>query len=229
MPGVLNVRSTASSPGRPSFASDAAGASLGGARGRSVREVGHRHRREAQLEDDTPFEAREIALPEGERAEAARELLSERLQSVRALADGGDRPDGDRKGDTRPESRQYLFEEACELYLNEMNWEELTDEEKVGDGELTEMVFPGLLAFVDALVPGSGGVGADPSRDHPDVVRDFLLWLAARLQDLRSFRGEEGHERERARREAAITDDLLDLVAGRLYGLSPEQVERVRT
>lgn len=181
------------------------------------------------MEEESPFDGREIALPEGERAEEARELLEERLEPVRALADGRSAPIGDREGNTRPESRSYLFEEACELYLNEMNWEELTEEEKVGDGELTEMVFPGLLAFVDALVPGPAGVGGDPSRDHPDVVRDFLLWLAARLRDLRSYRGDSDHARERARHEAAITDDLLDLVAGRLYGLSPEELERVRS
>lgn len=180
------------------------------------------------MTEESPFDGREIALPEGERAEAARELLAERLRPVRALADADPVGGGDRVGRTRPESREYLFEEACELYLNEMNWEGLTEEEKVGDGELTEMVFPGLLAFIDALVPGPGGVGDDPSRDHPDVVRDFLLWLAARLRDLRRFEG-EGHERERARREAAIIDDLLDLVAARLFGLSPEQLERVRT
>ena len=58
---------------------------------------------------------------------------------------------------------------------------ELTDEEKVDDGELTEMVFPGLLAFVDALLlAGAGDDGEDVSA-HPDVVRDFLVWLAARL------------------------------------------------
>ena len=180
------------------------------------------------MTEESPFDGSEIALPRGERAEAARELLERRLRSVRSLADDGPVPSGDRAGDTAPESRQYLFEEACELYLNELNWEGLTEEERVGDEELTEMVFPGLLAFVDALVPGPGGVGEDPSRDHPDVVRDFLLWLAARLQELRALADTDEHERERARREAAITDDLLDLVAGRLYGLSPEQVERVR-
>lgn len=180
------------------------------------------------MEDDSPFDGREIALPEGRRAEEARELLEERLRPIRALADGGSSPAGDREGATPPESRSYLFEEACELYLNELNWEELTEEERVSDGELTEMVFPGLLAFVDALVPGPGGVGEDASRDHPDVVRDFLLWLAARLRDLRGYEGDDAHERERARREAAITDDLLDLVAGRLYGLDPRELERVR-
>lgn len=177
--------------------------------------------------DENPFDGSEISLPSGERAKAARELLDERLCSVRALADGGP-AGGDREGDTRPESRRYLFEEACELYLNELNWEELTEEERVGDEELTEMVFPGLLAFVDALLPGPDGVEGDASTDHPDVVRDFLLWLAARLRDLRAFEPDGEHERERARREAAITDDLLDLVAGRLFGLGPEEIERVR-
>lgn len=180
------------------------------------------------MSEKSTFDGSEIAPPEGERAEAARDLLERRLRPVRALADGDSAPSGDRAGETEPASRRYLFEEACELYLNELNWEELTEEEKVEDGELTEMVFPGLLAFVDALVPGPGGVGEEPSRDHPDVVRDFLLWLAARLRDLRDPRAADEHERERARREAAITDDLLDLVAGRLYGLSPEQVERIR-
>ena len=181
-----------------------------------------------QQDRHSPFDGSEIALPEGERAERARELLERRLRPGRALADGRPGANGDRPASTAEKSRRYLFEEACELYLNELNWEELTEEEKVDGGELTEMVFPGLLAFVDALVPGPGGVGEEPARDHPDVVRDFLLWLAARLQDLRDHEPEGGHERERARREAAITDDLLDLVAGRLYGLSPEELERVR-
>src|SRR5690606_27021205 len=51
-----------------------------------------------------------------------------------------------------PERVEYLVREAEELYWNELAWEELTDEERVAGGHLTELVFPGLLVFIDALL-----------------------------------------------------------------------------
>ena len=172
------------------------------------------------------FDGRDIALPEGDQAEAARRLVEARLDAARRLA-GDDPPAaGPDASPTRPESRTYLFEEACELYLNELNWEELTDEEKVDDGELTEMVFPGLLAFIDALLQTGDAAGREGSA-HPDVVRDFLVWLAARLQELRAA-ADDPAGGLRARREAGMADDLLSLVAGRLCGLDREEVGRLR-
>jgi hypothetical protein len=175
----------------------------------------------------TSFDGRDIVLPEGDREAAARRVVDARLAAARELAGGdhaGPAPDA---SPTRPESRAYLFEEACELYLNELNWEELTDEEKVDDGELTEMVFPGLLAFVDALLLGGDPGGDSDASAHPDVVRDFLVWLAARLNDLRAAADDSGGGL-RARREAGMAEELVDLVAGRLYGLDREEMGRLR-
>lgn len=173
----------------------------------------------------TSFDGRDIALPEGERETSARRLVENRLAAARELAGGEPGGPSAQASPTRPESREYLFEEACELYLNELNWEELTDEEKVDDGELTEMVFPGLLAFIDALLLSGPSEDGDVTA-HPDVVRDFLVWLAARLNDLRAAADDRGGGL-RARREAGMADELLDLVAGRLYGLDREEMGRL--
>lgn len=181
------------------------------------------------MSGEVPSQPQEIALPSGERELAARTLVEERLRSIRRALERDVDPVDLVLQPTPPDSRSYLFEEACELYLNELNWEELTEEEKVEDGELTEMVFPGLLAFVDALLPRAANGEPDRDREHRDVVHDFLLWLADRLVRLRHERSEEPHERARARREAGITDDLVDLIAGRLYGLAPEELERLRS
>jgi electron transfer flavoprotein beta subunit len=105
-----------------------------------------------------------------------------------------------------PEVRRHLFEESCELYWNELSWEEITDEELVGDGELTEMVFPGLLALIDALLPRAPNGEPDRDREHRDVAHDFLLWLAAKLVELRGTRSEDEEDRERVRRQTAVTD-----------------------
>lgn len=172
----------------------------------------------------TSFDGRDIALPRGEREAAARALVERRLAAVREAA-GAAAPPPPETSPTRPESRAYLFEEACELYLNELNWEELTEEEKVDDGELTEMVFPGLLAFVDALMLPADGDGDGGA--HSDVVRDFLLWLAARLHDLREAAHDHGGAL-RARREVGMADELLDLVAARLCGLDRQEMGRLR-
>lgn len=173
------------------------------------------------MADPSPPDASEIALPTGDRAEDARALIRERRAALgRAVRrELGPLAAGEA---TRPESRSYLFEEACELYLNELSWEEITDEERVDDGALTEMVFPGLLAFLNALLPGDGAEGP---QDHRDVVHDFLLWLAARRLTLREAEPVDGPERLRLRHEAAIADDLIDLVLALAYGLDEEERE----
>lgn len=170
----------------------------------------------------------DIALPTGDRRVAAQTLLEERLRAVSRMVDRDLGPEDLVVSPTEPDSRSYLFEEACELYLNEFSWEELTDEERVEGGALTEMVFPGLLTLLDALLPRGEGGEPDRDREHRDVVHDFLLWLAARLVALRSGSPDDRDERLRARREEAIADDLLDLVLCRLYGLDEEERAEIR-
>ena len=40
----------------------------------------------------------------------------------------------------------YLLETAEEFYWNDLEWEELTGEEKIDEEFLTELAFPGFLA-----------------------------------------------------------------------------------
>ena len=105
---------------------------------------------------------------------------------------------------------------------------QLTDEELTDGGELTEMVFPGLLTLVDALLPRAANGEPDRGREHRDVAHDFLLWLAARLVELRSRRDEDDEERVHTRREAQVTDELVDLVTYRLYSITDEEIARLK-
>ena len=55
--------------------------------------------------------------------------------------------------DPLPESdRSYLRETGEEFYWNDLEWEKLTGEEQVGEEFLTELAFPGFLAFVRGLL-----------------------------------------------------------------------------
>lgn len=179
--------------------------------------------------DEMGVDRMEASLPEGQLAVAARTLVEERLRGVRRAVDRDLAPVDIVLRSTEPSSRSYLFEEACELYWNELNWEELTEEERVSDGSLTEMVFPGLLAFLDALLPRAANGEPDRDRERRDVAHDFLLWLAARLVRLRNDRPDDRQERQRQRREATMTDELIDLVVHRLYGLTPEEIDAARS
>lgn len=159
---------------------------------------------------------------------AARTLVHERVRALGRLVDRELDPGDVVLRPTAPDSRKHLFEEACELYWNEMNWEQITDEELTEGGELTEMVFPGLLTLIDALLPRSPNGEPDRGREHRDVAHDFLLWLAARVVELRSRKDEDSQDRLQTRREAQITDELIDLVTYRLYSITDEEVARLK-
>lgn len=119
--------------------------------------------------------------------------------------------------------RQHLFEEARDLYVNEVEWERLTDEEALDDGPLAELAFPGLLAFVRGLVlqetmPDS----LAPADPRPDVVEDVLSFLGHRVEELSGAQDEEAPEWE-----LLMAKRLVDLVLYQLYGLGPEAIARV--
>jgi len=158
---------------------------------------------------------------------AARTLVEERIRALRKLV-GRDLGPGDVVLRPTPaEARTHLFEEACELYWNEMSWEQITDEELTDGGELTEMVFPALLTLMDALLPRAANGEPDRAREHRDVAHDFLCWLAARLVELRARREEIQEDRAQARRETTLTDELIDLVTFRLYQITDEEITRL--
>lgn len=178
----------------------------------------------AHVNDET-FPRTGIALlPEGGLALAARTLVTERIRGLRKALGRRLTPGDLVLRPASPDVRKHLFEEACELYWNELSWEEITDEELVGDGELTEMVFPGLLALIDAFLPRAPNGEPDRDREHRDVAHDFLTWLAARLVELRTAQPESEADRERIRRERTVTDELIDLVAFRLCSLSSDEI-----
>ncbi|NNM33401.1 MAG: hypothetical protein HKO53_10060 [Gemmatimonadetes bacterium] len=119
------------------------------------------------------------------------------------------------------EGREHLLDEARDLYWNELEWERITDEEKVDGGALPELAFAGLLAFVRGLlireVMEDSLAPADP---RPEVVEDLLLFLAERTLAL------EGEEGEEAAEDFRLTEELTDLVLYQLHGLSKEEVAR---
>lgn len=120
---------------------------------------------------------------------------------------------------------EHLVREAEELYWNELSWEEITDEERISGGHLTELVFPGFLAFVDGLMLESRPVGNfETPHPHPEVVDEVLLFLAEQHADA-SRRIDAGADSEKLVRARAMTSQLIDLVLYRLYGLSAEERE----
>jgi len=162
--------------------------------------------------------------PEGELGLAARILVQERIRGIRKAVGRRFAPGDIVLHPATADVRAHLFEEACELYWNELSWEEITEEELVGDDELTEMVFAGLLTLVDAFLPRAANGEPDRSLEHRDVAHDFLTWLAAQLIELRSHTPESDDDRERLHRRKKVTDDLIDLVAFRVCGLTTEEI-----
>jgi len=136
--------------------------------------------------------------------------------------------------DTDPltdEKRQYLLGEAEDLYWNELEWENITEEERLDGGALTELAFPGLLAFVRGLLLQETMPDAlAPARPRPEVVEDILRFLAERVVELRDEAPDEGGEDEaRAEVELAMTNRLIDLVTYELYELDDGEIERVES
>ncbi len=117
-----------------------------------------------------------------------------------------------------PERRQFLLEEAEELYWNELEWEKLTAEEMQGGRELVEFAFPGFLAFVDGLLLKEANPDSQvPARPRPEVVEDLLLFLSKRHLELLP----ESDEQSVLERE--MTTRLIDLVLYRLHGIAVDR------
>jgi len=125
--------------------------------------------------------------------------------------------------------RQYLQETAEEFYWNDLEWEKLTGEEQVDEEFLTEMAFPGFLAFVRGLLLEETAEDSTvPPRPNPSVVTDILGFLAHRVVSLEEEAGScEGEEQAQRGAELAMTSRLVDLVLYHYYKLSPEAVSAV--
>jgi hypothetical protein len=124
-----------------------------------------------------------------------------------------------------PDRLAFLRREAEDLYRNELEWEELTDEEAITGGHLTEMVFPAFLAFVDGLlverVPDDALAPAAP---HPDAVVEILNFLGERYAEA-SADLENGCDSQKVVWARLMARQLIDLVLCRLYRLSAADQE----
>jgi len=127
------------------------------------------------------------------------------------------------------EAREYLVEEAQNLYWNDLEWERITDEEELEQGAIVQLAFPGFLAFIRGLLlhevmPDSQA----PASPRPQVVQDILGFLARRVVEL-----EDGmatapkDEVEAVREELDLTSQLVDLVLYQFHGVGPKDVERI--
>jgi len=155
--------------------------------------------------------------------EARRERLERLLgRPLPAPAPASDEP-------LTAEGRRYLLGEAESLYWNDLEWEHITDEEAGEHGRITQMTFPGFLAFVRGLLlhevmPDSQA----PPSPRPQVVEEILRFLTGRVVEL-----EEGlatppeGEAEKLRSELDVTNHLVDLVLYLLHGVSREDQERI--
>jgi hypothetical protein len=127
----------------------------------------------------------------------------------------------------QPDRLSYLRREGEELYWNELVWEELTDEEAITGGHLTEMVFPAFLAFVDGLLVDR--VPADsraPAAPHPDAVEEILLFLGERYAEATSDL-ESGCDSQKVVWARLMARHLVDLVLCRLYRVDSAEQELV--
>lgn len=123
--------------------------------------------------------------------------------------------------------RAFLKEEGEDLYWNELEWEDLTDEEQLEGGHLTELAFPGFLAFVRGLLLTEVMPDAKaPASPRPEVVEDLLNFLAARVVELEDgLASPEPDGEERLRFEVEMTSRLVDLVLYRYHEFSLADVE----
>ena len=133
-----------------------------------------------------------------------------------------------------PQARAALrsgdYEQAIDLYRNELAWENITEEEEVEGEPLAELTFAGFLAFIQGLLlekvmPDS----LAPANPRPEIVEEVVDFLAERVVALQDELGEpEDGEAGHRERDLAVTDRLLDLVLLRLHGVDPTDAEGFR-
>ncbi len=137
-------------------------------------------------------------------------------------------------GELSESERDHLRNAATDLYLNELAWENITEEEQVDGEPLAELAFPGFLAFIQGLLleqvmPDS----LAPANPRPEIAEDLVKYLAERVVALQDGMGGDGSgggdgDAEQEARDLALTDRLLDVVLFRLHGVDPADVEGFR-
>jgi hypothetical protein len=160
----------------------------------------------------------------------ANTLLDARRERLERLLDRRlDSPSGAGNDPLTDEARAYLLGEAENLYWNDLEWEHITDEEALEEGPITQLTFPGFLAFVRGLLlhevmPDSMA----PASPRPEVVADVMAFLARRVVELEDGLAESPDgEKERMLSELDMTSQLIDLVLYQYHGVGPEEMERI--
>ena len=139
-------------------------------------------------------------------------------------------PEPARGAELSESEREHLRNSATDLYLNELAWENITDEEQVEGEPLAELTFPGFLAFIqglllDQVMPDS----LAPANPRPEIAEDVVQFLAERVVALQDEMGGGGErDDEHGARDLVLTDRLLDLVLFRLHGVDPADAEGFR-
>jgi hypothetical protein len=125
--------------------------------------------------------------------------------------------------------RVHLMDYARDLYQNELEWENITGEEQMGDRTLVSLAFPGFLAFVRGLLLSETMPDSlAPASPRPTVVEDILQFLGQQSVDLEErMLASDADEEDEARGAVALqmTDRLIDLVMFELYELTSEEIE----
>jgi len=126
--------------------------------------------------------------------------------------------------------RDHLRNAATDLYLNELAWENITEEEQDEGEPLAELAFPGFLAFIQGLLleqvmPDS----LAPANPRPEIAEDVVRFLTEQVVALQDEMGGGGEgDAEHEARDLGLTDRLLDLVLFRLHGVDPADAEGFR-
>ena len=143
-----------------------------------------------------------------------------------ALGDALPEPQPSQNEPISQRERDYLLDEARDLYLNEVEWERITEEEQLEDGPLAELTFPGFLAFVRGLLLRDAMPDSlAPANPRPEVVEDIAAFLAGRVIELRA--GDD--DGDGVEWELSMAERLIDLVLFALHGLSKEDVARIES
>jgi hypothetical protein len=160
-------------------------------------------------------------------AEPARDLVRNRRRALQeAVGRALQEPGGTPEPPLAPERRAHLLEELQDLYWNDLEWENVTEEERMEGGAIPELTFPGVLALTRGLlqtdVPEDSPAGPEP---RPEVVEQFLEFLAERVIDLRSVAsGAPSEDADRAALDLRMTEGLLDRVLVEYHRLPLEDV-----
>ncbi|MEX0856186.1 MAG: hypothetical protein WD056_01335 [Gemmatimonadota bacterium] len=125
-----------------------------------------------------------------------------------------------------PARREHLLDELRELYWNDLEWENVTEEERMEGGSIPELTFPGVLALTRGILLTE--VAADSlgeAEPRPEIVEEFLHFLAQQILDLgEKASGEPSDDGDRAALDLRMTEGLLDRVLMEYHRLSPEDV-----